>query len=289
VTHTGGDDRVTHTGGDDRVTHTGGDEDLLGEHEWGSGTGPEFMGPRHEYRESLILRRLRSGVREGRVLNAGAGAGSLTVSLIERGYHVTSVDMSEPFLERLRELSGGRGEVRYADLTQLPFEDGSFDGIVCGEVLEHIPDDVAALAELQRVLRPGGVFVATVPANPWLYDWFDKWVGHLRRYSPEGMAGRLREAGFDDADVEGWGFPVTGLYYRLGYRPLVRRRVRALAPPVDQHARPSLRKRLAMRAFRAVLELDTLFIGRRPGYFGLLVTARARPEPPQRRTPAPPA
>jgi SAM-dependent methyltransferase len=267
-----------------------GDEDLLGEHEWGSGTGPEFMGPRHEYRESLIQRRLRRAVPAGRVLNAGAGAGSLTASLLARGYRVTSVDMSEPFLERLRAVTarhGGEGsEVLWADLTALPFEDASFDGIVCGEVLEHIPDDVAALRELRRVLRPGGVLVATVPANPWLYDWFDKWVGHLRRYSPEGMAARLREAGFEDADVEGWGFPITGLYYRLGYRPLVRRRVRAQAPPVDEEARPRLRQRLALRAFRAVLELDTLFIGRSPGYFGLLVSARAAPPLP--RTPAPP-
>jgi SAM-dependent methyltransferase len=260
---------------------TRGDEDLLGEHQWGSGTGPEFMGPRHDYRESLILRRLRRDVPDGHVLNAGAGAGSLTASLLGRGYRVTSVDMSEPFLERLRAITaehGGAGsEVAWADLTQLPFPNGSFDGVVCGEVLEHIPDDAAAIRELRRVLRPGGVLVATVPANPWRYDWFDKWVGHLRRYTQEGMTARLRDAGFGAVAVEGWGFPVTGLYHRVAYRRLVQRRLRSRGPAAESEAvaRPGPAARLALGGFRAVLELDSVFIGRYPGYFGLLVTARA--------------
>jgi SAM-dependent methyltransferase len=277
-----------------------GDEDLLGEHQWGSGSGPEFLGPRHEYRESLILRRLRVALQTGDVLNAGAGAGSLTESLITRGYRVTSVDMSEQFVDRLRAVTAGRGEVEWADLTKLQFADASFDAVVCGEVLEHVADDLAAMRELRRVLRPGGVFVATVPANPWRYDWFDKWVGHVRRYSAEGMEGRLREAGFDEVHADGWGFPITGFYHRQAYMRLVRRRLRAsrgagAVAPADttfatgNGSRSSSKTRLAMRAFRLVLELDTPFIGRRPGYFGLLVTARVRTGPPGPRTPAPPA
>jgi SAM-dependent methyltransferase len=257
-----------------------GDEDLLGLHEWGSGTGPEFMGPRHEYRESLILRRLRRQVPQGHVLNAGAGAGSLTASLLDRGYRVTSVDMSEAFVDALAGITAARGgadsQALWADLTQLAFEDAAFDAVVCGEVLEHIDEDRAALRELCRVLRPGGVLVATVPANPWRYDWFDKWVGHRRRYTQEGLTQRLVEAGFDPVRVDGWGFPVTGLYHRFAYLTLLRRRMRAREGASDSAgAGPGLTTRLAMRAFRVVLELDSLFIGRRPGYFGLLVTAEA--------------
>jgi SAM-dependent methyltransferase len=260
------------------MTAAKGDEDLLAEHQWGSGTGPEHTGPRHDYRESLILRRLRRGAPQGHVLNAGAGAGTLTAALLDRGYRVTSVDMSEPFVERLREVTierGGDGaDVAWADLTQIPFADDSFDVVVCGEVLEHIPDDVTAVGELHRVLRPGGLLVVSVPANPWRYDWVDNWVGHIRRYTQEGLAGRLSDAGFDAVVVEGWGFPVTGLYHRLAYRRLMRRRVRAGAPAPRAAGRRGLPARLALLGFRAVLELDTLFIGRFPGYFGLLATAR---------------
>lgn len=256
-----------------------GDEDLLREHEWGSGVGPEFCGPRHEYRESLIIRRLEGVIHAGRVLNAGSGGGSLTLSLLDRGFDVTSADVSEQFLERIRvQLAGTRhaaATVVNADLTDLHFADDSFDAVVCGEVLEHIEDDVRALKEMRRVLKDGGVLVATVPANPWRYDWFDRWVGHIRRYTPEGLEERLKQVGFEDVTIQGWGFPITGLYYRLGYRPFLRRRLRARGAMPSGGASGSLVRRIGMRAFRAVLEVDSLFIGRNPGYFGLLVVARA--------------
>src|SRR5262249_2378917 len=56
-----------------------------------------------------------------------------------------------------------RIELRWADATALPFETGAFDGAICSETAEHVPDDGAALSEIARVLRPGGILVFTVP------------------------------------------------------------------------------------------------------------------------------
>src|SRR2546423_89000 len=64
----------------------------------------------------------------------------------------------------------------------LPFGDGAFDVVCAFEVLEHIPDDDQALAEIARVLRPGGALVFSVPVNPALYSGFDAACEHVRRY-----------------------------------------------------------------------------------------------------------
>jgi len=240
-------------------------------HDWGE--SPELFGPRHAYRESLIMRRLLPALPGPAVLNAGAGAGSLTLRMVEAGLRVTSVDASEELCDwtraRLGAAAAGNPVLR-GDLERLDLPDAAFDAAVCAEVLEHLDDDGAAAAELHRVLRPGGLLIVTVPANPYRYDWTDRWAGHRRRYTVAGLAGLLEGAGLTSVEVAGWGFPLTGLYHRQVYRRVLRRRLAA----GDGHAAGGGPPRLAARLVRAVLEIDTAFGGRRPGYHGLVAVAR---------------
>jgi SAM-dependent methyltransferase len=256
-------------------------------HAWGADAGTELYGPRHDYRESLLLRRLRGLLPPSpgaqAVLNAGCGAGSFTLKLLDAGYAVTSVDASEPFVASLRARLAGRGvdaPVDVADVAALPFPDGSFAGVVCGEVLEHVDDDRAAARELRRVLRPGGALVASVPANPWRYDWVDWWAGHRRRYTSAALRELLEQAGFVEVEVVAWGFPLTGLYERLVYKRLLRRRLTSNGAAAS--GGPSRGMAVLGRIARAAFELDSLFEGRRPGYLGLIATARAASAPAQR-------
>ena len=144
----------------------------MSEHEWG--TAPEFVGPRHELRERLLLDLFLSASPGPEILDAGAGQGTMSARLERLGYDVTSTDISESAVEVLR--SRLAGPVAKASVTDLPFGDESFDGVVLGEVLEHVEDDRAALAEVARVLRRDGVLAASVPANPALHGPSDEWA-----------------------------------------------------------------------------------------------------------------
>jgi SAM-dependent methyltransferase len=88
-----------------------------------------------------------------------------------------------------------RAALFHASVTELPFADDTVDGAVALNVLEHIPDDVSALRELARVLRPGGRAVVVVPANPNLYDAYDAHLGHERRYARREVARKASSVG----------------------------------------------------------------------------------------------
>lgn len=113
----------------------------------------------------------------GCALDLGGGAGSMRPALERICGQVVALDRDEGLLR-----ADGRAAVA-GDLARLPFADASFDLVAAFDVLEHVADEGAALREIERVLRPGGLFVASVPAHDWLYANNDRVAGHLRRYS----------------------------------------------------------------------------------------------------------
>lgn len=160
----------------------------------------------------------RLGLREGDlVLDMGAGAGRHSFECFRRGADVIALDYGFDELPPVHELmwamqaegeapSTSLGACVNGDALRLPFPDDTFDRVICSEVLEHIGSDTAAMAEVHRVLRPGGVLAATVPA------WFPEKVcwalsaeyhaplaagGHVRIYTEELLRTRLGDAGFD--------------------------------------------------------------------------------------------
>jgi SAM-dependent methyltransferase len=229
-------------------------------HEWG--TAPEFVGPRHELRERLLLDLFLSASPGPKVLDGGAGQGTMSSRLERLGFQVTSTDVSAAVVDLLRE--NVMGEVLEADLGELPFADATFDSAVLGEVLEHVEDDRGALAELARVLRPGGVLAVSVPAKPSLYGRSDEWAGHVRRYTRPALIEACTGAGLTVHQCLGWGFPFSRLYHRHVYERYL-----------DRHgpARPGGRHRHVVAAVGALLQVDRLFVGVERGALGYLLLA----------------
>jgi SAM-dependent methyltransferase len=84
-----------------------------------------------------------------------------------------------------------------ADACKLPLRAGSVDAVLSANLLEHVPDDVRALAELRRVLRGGARAVVVVPSGPGNYDYYDRFLGHERRYARGEQAAKARGVGLD--------------------------------------------------------------------------------------------
>jgi SAM-dependent methyltransferase len=84
-----------------------------------------------------------------------------------------------------------------ADACALPVEDASVDLIVSANLLEHVPADRKALAEMFRVLRPGARGVVVVPTGPGTYDYYDRFLEHERRYARGEMVAKAQAAGFE--------------------------------------------------------------------------------------------
>jgi SAM-dependent methyltransferase len=148
----------------------------------------------HRGRRDMVCRILqRYAPPHARILDVGCGTGATTAALSRFG-DVSGLDMGLAGLRhaRARGLPVARGS---AD--NLPAGDASFDIVVALDVLEHLDDDRRALGEILRVLRPGGILLATVPAYAFLWSSHDEALGHRRRYRRAQLRERISAAGFE--------------------------------------------------------------------------------------------
>ncbi len=136
-----------------------------------------------------------------RVLEVGSGTGNITQFLCAGGREVVATDVVPSYRNELERQFAGSPNVRVAkfDLNAKAPEEfvaEPFDTIVCLNVLEHIEDDLFALAEMRSALKPGGQLALLVPAHRLLYGEFDRAVGHFRRYEKRELTFKLEKAGF---------------------------------------------------------------------------------------------
>ena len=127
------------------------------------------------------------------ILDIGCGTGAMSQKLNTKGL-VVSADFNPLALTFSRKR--GLHRLCNADAMNLPFKSESFDVIISLDILEHLPNDCAALREYVRVLKPGGKLFATVPAYASLWSGHDVALMHHRRYHTGELQRKVREAGF---------------------------------------------------------------------------------------------
>jgi SAM-dependent methyltransferase len=140
------------------------------------------------------------------VLEFGAGDGAFVSQFRARGANVDCVEVDRDLRTHLQTLGGKV----FGDIREVA--DASYDFIYSINVLEHVPDLVPEVAELRRVLRPGGTLFVFVPAFRILWTSLDTEVGHVTRFTRGSLVGALKGGGFDVSSVcyfDSLGFPAA--------------------------------------------------------------------------------
>ncbi|WP_283134077.1 class I SAM-dependent methyltransferase [Rhizohabitans arisaemae] len=150
-----------------------------------------------------------------RVLDLGCGGGRHAFEVLKRGADVVAFDQDPEELDKVAGMfaamdkagevpEGATAETVAGDALSMPFEDGGFDCVIAAEVLEHIPDDMAAMREIVRVLKPGGHVAVTVPSFlPERVCWALSEAyhtapgGHIRIYTLAELKAKLKATGLE--------------------------------------------------------------------------------------------
>ncbi|MFD0696833.1 methyltransferase domain-containing protein [Paenibacillus sp. GCM10027628] len=168
-------------------------------------------------RRSIIETVLRSQVKsigpDFQILDAGCGTGGNLDFLSSLGPNVTGLEM-EPDAAEIARSKSGKAVYIGSLPDQIPFADESFDLIVLLDVLEHIEDDMGALAALTAKLKPGGNLLITVPAFSFLWSSHDESHHHKRRYRLNELIRKMSHCNLHPkyaSYFNTWLFPVIAL------------------------------------------------------------------------------
>ncbi len=261
------------------------------------------LDPAYRRRTARMLAHLED-LPGGRVLDCGCGPGAHLRTIAEAtGARVFGVDGDAARLGRARVIAPGRPVARSL-VDRLPFRAETFDAVFLAEVLEHVSDEHALLAELRRVLTPGGILTISVPhaRYPLAWDPFNRvwtacggrpfrrgwlvgiWTHHVRLYTPQQLARCVQDAGFEIDSLEEATRACLPFHHFLVYglgRPLVEggwlpATLRARLDRSGVRNTPLAWWHPLRLAQRLVDRVDRFNVGRSPGGRAVNVLLKAR-------------
>ena len=198
------------------------------------------------------------------VLEVGSSSGFLLPALrtaLPQATLIGSDYLAAP-LARVAERAPGIPLLQF-DLVTCPLPDACADVVILLNVLEHIDDDRAAARQVARLLKPGGVAIVELPAGPHLYDLYDEYLKHHRRYSAADVRALVIQAGLDIREQSHLGWLVYPTFVA------VKRRNQRRAPSTDEERRRVVEANIGQtrhnRLFRSCLAFEA-WLGRYVSY-----------------------
>jgi 2-polyprenyl-3-methyl-5-hydroxy-6-metoxy-1,4-benzoquinol methylase len=190
-----------------------------------------------QMRRTVLLKSLQGRGLAGTLwLDAGCGSGTLARWLADRGCGVLGVDAASEMVSAATEAAQSQnhsdrlGFVRITTIARLALDDRSLDGVLCSSVLEYVPDPIACLTEFARVLKPGGLLLASVPNRHSVVrhmqrachrmgillgrDWCEFLNYSRHQYSKSQFQRLLAQIGFSSEKLVPFGGPLPGLAQR---------------------------------------------------------------------------
>lgn len=193
----------------------------------------------------------------GIILDVGCSSGFLLKDIKAHlpNCSVIGADYIAGPLKRLEEQLPGIPLLQF-DLRHSPLPDACLDAVSCINVLEHIDDDVAALKEIYRMLKPGGIAHIEVPAAPSCYDIYDEHLMHHRRYKMSGLSATCQKIGFKILKKTHLGFFLFPAFYIIKRRN--RRWLSAAEEIKSKQVRTMMNKTSQSNLMRAAMKLELL-------------------------------
>jgi SAM-dependent methyltransferase len=255
----------------------GWDDDLTGLHEDEAGDGqhPIDVASRNMAVDSL---RRHSLPGNGTVLEIGCSSGFLLRDLRRAFPHaeIVGADTVAGALERLGESLPGVPLVQM-DLLQCPLRERQFDAVVALNVLEHIENDEAALKKMAGLLKPGGILVLEVPHGPNLYDYFDAYLRHCRRYSKQELLAKIASSGLKLRRIGFLGFIPYLPFWATKKLNRLRFGVRGeRSPTIELMVRDRIKVTAKSKILDFAFLVEAALVNKIPFPFGIRCTAVAR-------------
>lgn len=168
------------------------------------------------YNRKIVLKAINNKINKNSVIiDIGCSSGYMLEDIIKNFTFLKNIFGADFFSAGLIHCHKRLPEIPLfqLDILNCQFEDNIFDIITCLNVLEHIDDDLLALKNIHRILKPGGTVVITVPMGANLYDLYDEVHLHKRRYTIKELKDKINNAGFKIIKLNFFGFFIYPAFY----------------------------------------------------------------------------